>query len=403
MSNGFMHRSVWIILMTCYWLCHSAVAYAEDSPTQANMTLASKNFWQLTRALAFYQHAAEQPWPYIPAEPHLLKLGTKSQTVPLLRERLKITGDMDPDANTDSKMYDEQLANAVEQFQLRHGMTPDGVVGDATRTELNVPPYVRIQQIAINMKRWADLVDKFTDRFILVNIPDFHMYLIENNNIVLSLRAIVGKPELPTPELTSKVTRIIFNPYWNIPKKIARDDIIPKTLEDRNYLEKTHIRVFRQEDNDASEINPNYVDWQAALDNADSFHFRQDPGPENSLGLIKFEFQNSHDVYMHDTSAKELFDTHVRDLSHGCIRLENPCQLAEYLMKDDPNWNDEHIRDVIDTGKTQYVKVPHPIPIFITYITAWVDEAGRVNFRDDLYQLDEATASPAAQQQALYN
>lgn len=159
-------------------------------------------------------------------------------------------------------------------------------------------------------------------------------------------------------------------------------------LNDHNYVYKMHIKAFRSEDDD-SPIDPNDINWQDADDNGLNYHLRQEPGPENALGLVKFEFQNTHDVYMHDTPAKNLFEMDIRDFSHGCIRLEQPFALAEYLLKDDPSWSDSYVQEILDEGKTKYVKVPHPIPIFITYITAWVDENGRVNFRNDVYQLDE--------------
>lgn len=363
--------------------------FAND-PVEATQysTLASVNFWQLNKAITLYQNAAQQEWPIIPDNPYLLKIGTRSNTVLLLRERLKLTGDLDPMDDIGGKRFDYQLSNAVKNFQARHGLKADGSVGNGTRIELNIPPETRAKQIAINMQRWADLASQLGDRFIIVNIPDFHMYLYDHNQKMLSLRAIVGKPDLQTPEITSKVTRIVFNPYWNIPNTIAKKDIAPKMLEDPHYASRMHIKVLTSEQEDASEISPWRVNWSAASYGNFNYHLRQEPGADNALGLVKFEFQNSHDVYMHDTSAKDLFNTDNRDYSHGCIRLENPFSLAEYLLKDDQRWNEERIQQIIEAGHTKYVKVPQPIPIFIVYITAWVDDEGRVNFRDDLYQMD---------------
>jgi murein L,D-transpeptidase YcbB/YkuD len=386
--------------MLLFLLAITEVAFAtyqvpEHSPAQ-EQTLASRNFWQLNRMLAYYENAKLNPWPDIPQEPALLKVGKKSQVVLILRERLRRSGDLTPEDDTGSKVFDEALADAVVSFQERHGLKADGSVGDDTRDELNIPPETRIKQISINLQRWANLSSKLGNRFVMVNIPDFHMYLFEDQKEVLSLRAIVGKRDLQTPELNSKITRIVFNPYWNIPTKIAKNDIAPKMLADSDYMRRLHIRAFRIEDNDASEVNSRSISWHSVAENGTYYHLRQDPGPENALGLVKFEFQNSHDIYMHDTSARDLFSNYIRDFSHGCIRLENPFALVEYLMKDNPRWDNEHIREALDTGKTSYAKVLQPIPIFITYITAWVDEQGRMNFRDDLYGLDEGIWNPTA-------
>lgn len=387
MSSKFMHRLA-LFLLTCLGVALSTTAIAAASLKQPS-AMATKNFWLLNNALSTYQSAAKQPWEFLPDYPHLLKEGKRSNVILLLREHLRLLGDLTPENDIGGNVFDDQLTDAVKNFQIRHGLKADGAVGDDTRTVLNISPEMRAKQMAINMQRWANLADKLGDRYIMVNIPDYHMYLVDNNQLMMSMRAIVGKPDLQTPELSSKVTRVIFNPYWNIPAKIAQRDIVPKMLDDPGYMYRMHIRAFQEEDRDNSQVDPGAINWHRAAMNGLNYHLRQDPGPENALGLVKFEFQNNHDVYMHDTPAKNLFDQGVRSLSHGCIRLENPFVLAEYLLKDNQDWNENYIQEVLDDGKTKYVKVPRPIPIFLTYITAWVDEAGRVNFRDDLYQLDE--------------
>lgn len=386
MSNWFMRRLVLFILTLLTITQTITIVHAEEEVPSS--TLGSVNFWQLNKAITLYQNASQHSWPTIPDSPSLLKIGMRSYAVLLLRERLILTGDLDPTNDIGGKRFDLQLSDAVKIFQTRHGLKADGSVGGETRMELNVPPDKRAKQIAINMQRWADIAGKLGDRFIIVNIPDFHMYLYDHNQKMLSLRAIVGKPELQTPEIMSKITRIVFNPYWNIPNTIAKKDIAPKMIENPGYANHMHIRVLTSEDDDAGQINPYHINWEAAAQGNFNYHLRQDPGPDNALGLVKFEFQNSHDVYMHDTSAKDLFNTDNRGYSHGCIRLENPFSLAEYLLKDDSRWNEQRIQEIIEAGNTKYVKVPQPIPIFIVYITAWVDDEGRVNFRDDLYQMD---------------
>lgn len=394
MGKQFMHRLVFFLIFLMSLFFNVNVVAMSNSTS----SLASINFWHLNQALPFYQSAALQPWRMIPDYP-VLKLGTKSYAVVILREHLLLLGDLPSGENEVSPRFDRQVKYAVQIFQTRHGLKADGVVGKLTRAMLNVHPEFRAHQIALNMKRWADLSSKLGDRFIIVNIPDFHMYLFDDNQNILTLRAIVGKPELPTPELSSKITRVVFNPYWNIPKKIAQNDIAPKVLEDPNYLYKMHIKVLSGDADDASQVNSYHVNWFAAEQGELNYQLRQDPGPDNALGLVKFEFQNSQSVYMHDTSAKNLFDTEIRDYSHGCIRLENPFALVEYLMKDDPEWNNEKMQEILDSKHTKYVKVPRPIPIFLAYLTAWVDENGRINFRDDLYQMDHETLSPTSEDQ----
>ncbi len=201
-------------------------------------------------------------------------------------------------------------------------------------------------------------------------------------------QAIVGKPERPTPEINSTVTRIVFNPYWNIPKMIAEEDIVPKAINNPDYLDDMHIRVFERQDTDAAELDPHDVDWNSAQDDGLQYHLRQDPGNDNALGLVKFEFPNSNDVYMHDTPAKNLFNLDKRAFSSGCIRLEKPFELVTYLMQDDPEWTNDMLEQILAANTTKYQKVSRPTRVIITYLTAWVDDEGDLQFRDDLYGLD---------------
>lgn len=399
MSTRFMYRLAlaFFLLLVAFQTATSVWADTLTSVIKPTSALASRNFWQLNNALNIYQNATKSPWPTLPNDSRLLKVGMHSKAIPILRENLKITGDLPVDDDAGGRLFDSQLEDAVKVFQTRHGLKADGVVGETTREELNIPPELRVKQIAVNMQRWANLADKLGDRFVMVNIPDFHLYLVDAGRNVLSLRAIVGKKELPTPEITSRITQLEFNPYWNIPPKIAQRDIVPKMLDDSDYADKNHIRAFRVEGDDDSEVSPDNISWRRAADDGLNYHLRQDPGPDNALGQVKFIFPNDKDIYLHDTPAKNLFATDARDYSHGCVRLENPLALVSYLMKDNPEWDDVRTQEVLDSGDNKYIKVPNPIPIFITYITAWVDEDGRVNFRDDIYQLDGADAPGLAQ------
>ena len=212
------------------------------------------------------------------------------------------------------------------------------------------------------------------------------------------MRVVVGKPYLRTPIFSSKITEIEFNPYWNVPTSIAVKDILQKILGDSDYLRKEHIKVFSRGSERAPEINPESIDWSQVDTENFPFRLRQDPGPLNALGRIKFIFPNKYDVYLHDTPARELFKRPQRDFSHGCIRIEKPIELAEYLLKNDPQWTQEEIRTAISDTRTRIVQLPEPIPIHVLYLTAWVDGEGRINFRDDIYKRDMIVAQTLDQE-----
>jgi murein L,D-transpeptidase YcbB/YkuD len=364
------------------------ISQMNTQPTTAiELSFAQQNYQKLQQVLQLYQNAVMHPWPVIESD-RLLKVGMHSSNVPLLRMRLRMTNELPFDYNHTGNLYDSELAEAVRLFQEHNGLQADGILGKNTLLELNIPPAVRVNQIEVNMQRWSNLSRQLGSRFIMVNIPDYRLHVYEDNQEVLTMKAIVGKPTAQTPELNSQVKRLVFNPPWNVPVKIAQKELVKKAMEDPTYLDQNHIRIFDSPESNAAEINQYDVDWQAAETNGFPYHFRQDPGDDNSLGLVKFEFQNSHDVYLHDTPAKELFNQDTRDLSHGCVRLENAFALVDYLMRDNPEWTQEQIQDILAEGKTKYIKAYRPIPILITYITAWVGDDGALNFRDDVYGKD---------------
>jgi murein L,D-transpeptidase YcbB/YkuD len=361
------------------------------SITSTSSSIALKNYTRLQQILPIYENAVAHPWPTISSKGPLLKIGIHGMRVVAIRERLRATGELKESGDFSSDVFDDELEDSVIYFQTCHGLKADGVIGPATLAELNVPAQERLKQIQINMSRWAKLSNELSDRYILINVPAYELDLVEHGNTILSMKAIVGKPTRPTPDIESTVTRIVFNPYWNVPRLIAQKDIVPKILADQGYLDEMHIKVINREEDSAPEVDQNEIDWQAAAVEGFRYHFRQDPGENNALGLVKFEFQNSHDVYMHDTPAKNLFEADKRAFSSGCIRLERPFDLVSYLMEDNPKWNNDRIEDVLEKGKTTYVKVT-PIPVIITYLTTWVDDNGDVQFREDIYGRDTAVS-----------
>jgi len=374
---------------------HTALAEEDKDKDKNNNSyqtitpsIAAKTYTRLQELVPLYENAVAHPWPVI----------SRHSSPNDLRERLQATGELKEANNnyTNSEDYDEALENAIAHFQSCHGLTPDGVVGPDTRAELNIPPEQRLNQLRVNLSRWAKLANELGNRYIMVNIPAYELNVVENGITVLSMKAIVGKTTRPTPEIDSRVTRVIFNPYWNVPRLIAQKDILPKIIKDPGYLEEMNIKVINREEDSATEINPDAIDWQSALETGFKYHFRQDPGENNALGLVKFEFQNSHNIYMHDTPAKDLFMSEKRAFSSGCIRLEKPFDLASYLMKDHPSWDSDYVSHILEIGKTSYIKIT-PIPVIITYLTLWVDDNNDIQSRADIYERDvenEMTKEP---------
>lgn len=391
--NSPLQRLI-LIIMTI--LLTSAHAETHDIPpfelaTETDysmLSIANRNVTELKKLLPLYTTAAAEPWGTLPPD-LILKPGMKNIAVLLIRGHLKATGDLNPTDDIGLTLYDKNLMKAVMRYQARHGLAADGVIGAGTLAELNILPSKRLQQIQLNIIRWEKLSSALMDRYILINIPNYQLDVIEYGHKVFSMKAIVGKPERPTPEINSTVTRLVLNPYWNIPKLIAEEDIIPKVINDPDYLENMHIKVFDRQDNEAEEIDPRDIDWVAAEYDNLPYHLRQDPGSDNALGLVKFEFPNSNDVYMHDTPAKNLFNVTRRAFSSGCIRLEKPFELVTYLMQDDPTWTEANMEEILASNTTKYIKVSRPTRVIITYLTAWVDEEGVLQFRDDLYGLDD--------------
>lgn len=383
----FMHRITLGVLCSFFPFVNSFADTLPEFSTSDPVSIANLNYEVLQHTLPIYENAVSHPWASI-ASDVALKPGKKNVAILALRERLRATGDLQPEKDTGLILFDPYLTDAVKHFQYTHGLNADGIVGSATLYELNIPPEQRLMQIRINMDRWAKLARELKNRYILVNIPAYRLELVDNGQRILTMRAVVGKPERPTPEIISTITRLVLNPYWNVPKRIAERDIIPKVIENPDYLSELGIRVFDRQDVDATEIYPSEINWMKARANGFQYHLRQDPGEQNALGLVKFEFQNSDDIYMHDTPAKDLFDKDRRAFSSGCIRLERPFDLADNLMENDPKWNDEIVYSLLTEGKTKYIKVAKPTKVIITYLTTWVDDEGNLQFRDDLYGLD---------------
>ncbi len=305
-------------------------------------------------------------WPQIIGDAKQFKKGASSSSIAALKRHLQITGDM-PAGDT-SRMFDDTLVNGIKQFQNRLGYKPNGTITATIIKDLNVPVEKRIEQILVNLNRMRWMPQEPEGKLILVNIPEFELHFLDGKNKIFDMDVVVGKEGHNTMMFTGKLSTIVFSPYWNVPPSIVKKEIMPHMASNPNYLASQNMEV---------------------TGNAGGLPvIRQLPGEKNSLGKVKFLFPNSFNIYFHDTPAKGLFNQDKRAYSHGCVRLSDPLKMAEYLLKDNSEWPPEKIIDAMNSGNEKFVKIKDPVPVIITYYTAWVDENGQLNFRDDIYKRD---------------
>jgi murein L,D-transpeptidase YcbB/YkuD len=349
---------------------------------------------RLQSALVQYRHLADAGgWPSLPDGP-TLHPGDRAAAVTALRARLAREG-MDGPVGAGGELFDAPLEAAVRRFQARHGLDVDGAVGRQTRLALNTPASARVGQIVANLERRRWLGEAPGRRQVRVNVAAFTLEAVEGPEVALRMRVIVGRPYRPTPEFADRIRYLVLNPYWEVPPKLAVQDKLPLIRRDPGYLAREHMRVLRGWGEQARELDPAQIDWWRVKTPL-PFRLRQDPGPWNALGRIKFMFPNVHDVYLHDTPARELFAHAERGFSSGCIRVEQPLALADWLLADDPQWSPQALRAAIDSGQTRTVNLRQPVPVYLLYWTAWVDGDGVVQFRRDIYERDAPLAAALA-------
>ena len=345
-------------------------------------------FRRLREALVYHRELASRGgWPTIP-DGVTLKRGDHGLPVAALRERLRLGGDLEGAKQEKADLFDEKLEQAVKRFQWRHGLSEDGIMGDEARAELNVSVERRVEQLELNLERWRWLPQDLGRRHISVNIAAFELEVVEDEAIVLAMRVVVGRPYHDTPVFSETMRYIVLNPYWEVPGGIAVKEMLPRIKRDPSYLAQEKLRVFKGWGTEAREVDPGTVDWSAITPADFPFRLRQDPGPINALGRVKFMFPNKFNVYLHDTPARQLFEKTERDFSHGCIRIQKPIELAVYLFWQDPRWNREALLRALDESVDRTVPLPEPIPIHLLYWTAWVDKDGTIQFRRDIYGHD---------------
>lgn len=343
---------------------------------------------RLRAALLHYRAiAAQGGWPAVEGG-EILRPGAREPRVAQLRRRLWLSGDLPSAQVAEPERFDGALRRAVRQFQQRHGLQADGSVGAATLAVLNVPVEARIRQIEANMERWRWLPRQLEPRHIRVNMAGYELQVIEGEQTVLHMRVIVGRDYRQTPVFTSAMTSLVLNPHWYVPRSIFRDDILPRLRRDPEYLGRLGMRLFSSLNGNGSEVDAASVDW-ATVD-GDSFPYilRQGPGPQNALGRIKFLLPNRYGIFLHDTPERALFSQPARAFSSGCIRLEDPIELARYVLADEERWSRASLEAAIAQGRPLGLTLPKPIPVYLVYWTAWVDEAGVLQLRDDIYGRD---------------
>jgi L,D-transpeptidase YcbB len=345
----------------------------------------------LRDALSHYRRvAADGGWAAVPSGPNL-EPGDAGPRVAALRARLAVTGDLPAEAlagEVEDELFDDDLAAAVRRFQHRMGLEADGRVGPASLRALNVPVQERIAQLEVNLERWRWMPQDLGERYFLVNIPAFSVELWEEGEKVREIRGIVGRAYRATPVFSSTMTYLVLAPHWHVPPGIAQNDQLPRIRQDPGYIASQRMVLLDQGTNRV--VDPRTIDW-TGMGGAEfnrRFRLRQDPGPNNALGDVKFMFPNRHNVYLHDTPGRELFDRAARDFSSGCIRVEGALDLAAHLLSHDPAWTPERIREVVRAGRERYVNLPVHYQVHLQYWTAWLDEEGRVNFRNDIYDRD---------------
>lgn len=311
-------------------------------------------------------------WPHLDlGETRKLEPASSHPLVPDIRHRLMLLGDLTNEGDTlwmNAPVYDSTMVRAVQRFQERHGLHPDGIIGKGFMAALNVTPKERLRTLLVNMERLRWVPEQVPPDLILVNIPEFRMHVYEAGAEVMSMDVVVGTDATRTVIFSDSLSQIVFSPTWTIPKSIVRGEILPAMAKDPGYLRRKGMERIG-----GSDANP---------------IIRQKPGAGNALGRVKFLFPNSYSIYFHDTPSKGFFAREKRAFSHGCIRLSKPTELAEYLLRNDSTWTPEAIHEAMYSEKEKYVRLPRKRPVTIGYFTAWVDGTGTLHFRDDVYGHD---------------
>lgn len=352
-------------------------------------------------------------WTKVPAGRKSLKPGQSDNRIALVRQRLIESGDYKPaltepksndDAQTDTNLeldkanlYDRDLVKAIKAFQRKKGLAADGWIGRQTIAVMNRPRPNRAKKILVNMERYRWLPRELGKRHVFVNQADYKMHIIDEGKVIHSARVIIGKPKHQTPVFSNEIKTVVFNPYWNVPRSIIKNEMLPFLLQDPYYLERQGFEVRLTQ---RTRRRSSFFGWGGGPDISDEKQIvsvRQPPGPGNALGRVKFLFPNKHHVYMHDTPTKHLFARNNRAYSHGCVRVQNAQRFAEILLRLDANWSPRRVASAIATGENQYVNLKRKVPVHLAYFTAWIDENNQFHSRPDIYRRDNILSQAMGQ------
>ena len=333
-------------------------------------------------------------FPKVETNAKLLAVGDSNTCLLEAKKHLVLTGDLKQNDNTN--IFTDSLSIAVKRFQNRMGLVESGKINPATSAEFNKPIEERIEQMMVNMERLRWIPVELENEYLLVNIPEFRLHIFANHKQVWQMNVVVGKDVHKTSIFKGNVSQIVLNPYWGVPTSIVQNEILPKLKRNSRYLSRNNMEVLSGN----TVVNAANIDWNKYSGNV-PYNFRQKPGKNNSLGKIKFLFPNHFSIYLHDTPAKSLFNESNRAFSHGCIRVSEPHKLALYLLRKEVNWNEEKVDNILKTDNETIIKVKPTVPVYIAYFTAWVDNTGALNFRKDIYHLDEKLSEEIFGQTAM--
>jgi L,D-transpeptidase YcbB len=361
----------------------------EATPPKGYPTLSPANLGATKAAIKRYTEiAAAGGWQPIPEIQ--LQSGMSHPAVALLRQRLLLSGDLREGGGSQS--FDYYVEKALKRYQASNGLAPTGILDKRTIAALNVPAAARLKQLKKNLERLSAAPK--SKKYVLVNIPAAQIEVVDVNQIVSRHAGVVGKPDRPTPILNSAIHELNFNAVWHLPPTVIEKDLIPKGQEmarrGQSVLVKYHIDAYG---GDGKKLDPGKVNWSSG--SAKGLTYRQQPGPDNPLGFVKINFNNTHSVYMHDTPSQSIFGRNFRAASSGCVRVHGIEQLAAWVLADQ-GWRPEHVKAMKESGERLDVKLKKPVPLYFVYITAWATEDGVVQFRRDIYLKDGIGAMAAA-------
>lgn len=398
-------------------LLHDSVRRNDLNALVARLTPSHPGYLRLRKELNRYLAIANSgQWAPLPDQLSL-QLQDRHAAVPQLRWLLTQTGDLpkpalswlfkqeeqqplrpaageEADLSLNEYLFDNDLANAVKSFQRRHNLPDTGNVDARTLIWLRVPPHQMAQKIALNMKRWRHLPQDLGNRYVMVNMADYRLQMINGNSVELDMKVIIGNLQRRTPVMAQTISTLELAPTWSVPKRIAINSLLPKIRRNPNYLEEKGYQIIGKVDGIDQFISPHDIDWNKVT--AQNFPYRliQKAGDDNALGSIKFLLPNDKDIYLHDTSQPELFGLHNRALSSGCVRVEQPRLLAEKLLRGQQGWTRRHIDSAIDQNRTTRIRLQEEVPVYLMYWTTWVDDKGILQVRDDVYQRDLIAGLP---------